>query len=208
MASAAAILAGRPSPAKRPSKQPPRFAQYLPKVLTGWKGSRSKIRPVEAAEWLHRTGDFMRKTLLTVALVLASGSAMASSIEIIGQNRTGNSSVVSVTCAACPPAVVETKSADAAPTLAPGTQEISIREVNGKKQIQRTESWMGGSPVTFVSSNALWLPQEPSIPSTADNASPGTDAVQTSAVSPSDPIPNSAHSNPRFENVPLRPSLK
>ena len=146
----------------------------------------------------------MRKTLLTVALVLASGSAMASSIEIIGQNRTSNGSVVSVTCTGCPPAVVKLKSADAAPTLAPGTQEISIRDVDGKKQIQRTEAWMGGSPVTFMSSNSLWLPQEPLIPSIPETAFPGTDVMQTSATSASDLNPTRAHNEPQFEGLPLR----
>lgn len=146
----------------------------------------------------------MRKTLLTVALVLASGSAMASSIEIIGQNRTSNGSVVSVICTACPPAAVKLKSADAAPTLAPGTQEISIRDVDGKKQIQRTEAWMGGSPVTFMSSNSLWLPQEPSIPSITETAFPGTDVMQTSATSASNPNPTKAYNEPQFEGLPLR----
>ncbi|MBD8685772.1 MULTISPECIES: plant virulence effector HPE1-like domain-containing protein [unclassified Rhizobium] len=148
----------------------------------------------------------MRKTLLTVALVLASGSAMASSIEIIGQNRTSNGSVVSVICAACPPAIVKSDSV-AAPTLAAGTQDVSIRDVDGKKQLVRTEAWLGGSPVTFVSSNALWLPEDTSIPNIAEHPLPGTDAVQTSAVSSTEPKAQEPQTAPLFSDAPLRPTL-
>lgn len=127
-------------------------------------------------------GGSMRKTLLTVAIVLASGSAMASSIDVIHGNRTGNGSVVSVTCEACPIAIVKAKPADAAPTLSPGTQNISIRDVDGKKQIVRTEAWLGGSPVTFVSKNAAWLPADDTATALAETAPTIDTLVKTSAV--------------------------
>ncbi|KXG87904.1 plant virulence effector HPE1-like domain-containing protein [Agrobacterium bohemicum] len=149
----------------------------------------------------------MGRTLLTVAIVLASGSAMASSIDVVRGNRTGNDSIVPVSCAACPPLKGKAKLQQTTPSLAAGTQDISIREVNGKKQIQRTEAWLGGSPVTFVSSNAVWLPQEPSIPSTAENTLPGTDAVKTSAVSPVTPNSDGPQNEPQLAGVPLRPAL-
>lgn len=153
------------------------------------------------------TGVFMGRTLLTIAIALASGSAMASSIDVIRGNRTGNDSIVSVSCAACPALKVETKPQETTPSLAVGTQDISIRDVKGKKQILRTEAWLGGSPVTFVSSNSLWLPQEPSVTSTAENTLPGTDAVQTSAVLPVQPKLDRHQTEPQLAEVPLRPTF-
>lgn len=125
----------------------------------------------------------MSKALLTVALVLASSSAMASSIEVIHGNRTGNGSVVSVTCEGCPKLAVKIKPlAETAPALAPGTQDISVRDVDGKKQMVRREAWLGGSPVTYVSNNPAWL-----TPDNSDTLLSGQPAtidrlVKTSAV--------------------------
>ena len=101
----------------------------------------------------------MRKLVLTAALVLASGTAMASSIEVVHGSRTANGSIISVSCASCPlPAPkVEAKPVT---TLSPGTQNISIRDIDGRKETVRTEAWLGGSPVTYVSANPIWLPQK------------------------------------------------
>ncbi len=104
------------------------------------------------------TGIFMRKTLLTIAVVLTSGTAMASSIEVIGQNRTGNGSLLSISCDGCPPPKPRQPAPQPTPVLSPGTQDISIRDVGGKREIVRTEAWLGGSPVTYVSSNPTWFP--------------------------------------------------
>lgn len=123
----------------------------------------------------------MRKILLTVTIVLASSSAMASSIEVIRGNRAANHSVISVQCEACPPAKVKPR-AEAAPTLAPGTQDISIRDVHGKKQIVRREAWLGGSPVTYVSNNPAWLPAEDANAVAAEQPTTIDALVKTSAV--------------------------
>jgi len=37
------------------------------------------------------------------------------------------------------------------PTLEAGTQSVVVRNIDGQKRVVRTEAWMGGSPVTFVS---------------------------------------------------------
>ncbi|SCX17501.1 plant virulence effector HPE1-like domain-containing protein [Agrobacterium rosae] len=124
----------------------------------------------------------MGRTLLTIAIVLASGSAMASSIEVIKGNRTGNDSVVSVLCEACPPFKAKLKIANVAPSLTPGTQDISIRDVNGKKQIVRTEAWLGGSPVTYVSNNPAWLPAEDAATAGTENTPTIDTLVKTSAI--------------------------
>lgn len=119
----------------------------------------------------------MRKTLLTVAIVLASSSAIASSIEIIGHDRTGNGSVISVTCAACPPSSAEKKAVVAMPALATGTQDVSIRDVDGKRQIVRTEAWLGGSPVTYISNNKAWFPADDTETATTIDTQAKTSAI-------------------------------
>ena len=81
----------------------------------------------------------MRTLLPTLALVLAATPGFAGSIE-------------TVSCADCPalkPKLkVSTYHVDA---IEPGTQKVEIREANGERKIFRTEAWMGGSPVLFVS---------------------------------------------------------
>jgi hypothetical protein len=142
----------------------------------------------------------MRRTLLTVAIVLASGSAMASSIELIRGNRT-------VSCSACPALERKVNKQQTTAPLAVGMQNISIRDVKGTKQILRTDAWLGGSPVTFVSSNPVWLSQDPSATANAETTSPGTDAVKTSAVSPAPQEADTPHVAPLFADAPLRPTM-
>lgn len=101
----------------------------------------------------------MRKLVLTAALVLASGTAMASSIEVVHGSRTANDSIISVSCASCPPPAPKTRP-QAVTTLSPGKQNVSIRDIDGRRQTVRTEAWLGGSPVTYISANPVWLPQE------------------------------------------------
>lgn len=149
----------------------------------------------------------MRRTLLTVAIVLASGSAMASSIELIQGDRTGNDSILSVSCSACPALEPKVNKQQTTAPLAVGTQDISIRDVKGTKQILRTDAWLGGSPVTFVSSNPVWLSQDPSAPANAEITPPGTDAVKTSAVSPAPQQADTPHVAPLFADAPLRPTM-
>ncbi|RAX42122.1 plant virulence effector HPE1-like domain-containing protein [Rhizobium tropici] len=95
----------------------------------------------------------MRLLFLTLACALAGGSAMASSIQSIdGTLQSGDSSIVDKSCADCPP--LKPKVAEKeykVPTLAPGTQSVVIRSIDGEKKVVRTEAWMGGSPVMFVS---------------------------------------------------------
>lgn len=149
----------------------------------------------------------MSRTLLTIAIVLASGSAMASSIEVIEGNRTGNDSILPVSCAACPALEPDMKEQPTAPASAIGKRAISIRDVKGTRQILRTDAVLGGSPVTFVSSNSVWLPEDPSASGNAENTLPGTDAVQTSAVRSEQPEAQRPQAAPLFAEVPLRPAL-
>ncbi|MBY5348659.1 plant virulence effector HPE1-like domain-containing protein [Rhizobium leguminosarum] len=96
----------------------------------------------------------MRQIFLGAAILLMAGSAMASSIEVVGKTAPrDDGSIVTETCAHCPPLQAElTKKDYTVPELKPGVLQASeIRDVGGEKKIYRTEGWMGGSPVVFVS---------------------------------------------------------
>ncbi|ANP84297.1 plant virulence effector HPE1-like domain-containing protein [Rhizobium leguminosarum] len=96
----------------------------------------------------------MRQIFLGAAILLMAGSAMASSIEVVGKAApSAEGSIVTETCAHCPPLQAElTKKDYTVPELKPGVLQASeIRDVDGEKKIYRTEGWMGGSPVVFVS---------------------------------------------------------
>lgn len=95
----------------------------------------------------------MRQIFLGAAILLMAGSAMASSIEVVGKTApSAEGSIVTETCAHCPPLQAElTKRDYTVPELKPGVLQASeIRDVGGEKKIYRTEGWMGGSPVVFV----------------------------------------------------------
>ncbi|RFB97175.1 hypothetical protein B5K11_04505 [Rhizobium leguminosarum bv. trifolii] len=97
----------------------------------------------------------MRQIFLGAAILLMAGSAMASSIEVIGKAapRPSEGSIVTESCGACPPLQAELVKRDyTVPELKPGVLQASeVRDVGGEKKIYRTEGWMGGSPVVFVS---------------------------------------------------------
>ncbi len=95
----------------------------------------------------------MRQFILGAAIALIAGSAMASSIDVIKPTAPeGNGSILKETCTSCPPlAVAERKKDYTVPTLASGSLQASeLRDVGGEKKLYRTEGWMGGSPVVFV----------------------------------------------------------
>ena len=95
----------------------------------------------------------MRQFILGTAIFLTAGSAMASSIEVIGEAaHTDGGSIVTETCTSCPPLQsTERKKDYTVPTLAPGVlQQSAVRDVGGEPKLYRTEGWMGGSPVVFV----------------------------------------------------------
>ncbi|CCM74632.1 plant virulence effector HPE1-like domain-containing protein [Rhizobium mesoamericanum] len=95
----------------------------------------------------------MRRLIWGAIAVFAAGSAFASSIEVVGKDaRTNGESITLESCKSCPPLeTVERKKDYTVPTLAPGSlQSSEIRDVNGEKKLYRTEGWMGGSPIVFV----------------------------------------------------------
>lgn len=113
----------------------------------------------------------MFRIVVTAGIVFISGTAMASSIEVLHGAKTSNGSVLIVTCDTCSSAK-PTSQPLTTPVLERGTQSVSTRDVGGRKETVRTEAWLGGSPVTYVSSNPLWLPQDHPVPAIADQTPP------------------------------------
>ena len=117
----------------------------------------------------------MRHLILTAAIALASGAASAASIEPIGGTHVGSASVIVKTCGDCP--VLKAKERVASytvPTLPDGTQRTEIRDINGERKLVRTEAWLGGSPVVFVSK----------LPAGMDDAKPTAAAISNVGIEP------------------------
>jgi len=94
----------------------------------------------------------MRILATTFAVLFMAAPALASSIEPFTGPSGASGSVSTVSCAACPALKTKPKSETYhVEAIEPGTQKIEIREENGERKIFRTEAWMGGSPVVFVS---------------------------------------------------------
>lgn len=131
----------------------------------------------------------MRLVLVT-ALVFASGSAaFASSITpISGAHQTV--SITRIACANCPagkpekPRQVSYK----VPELARGTQKIEVVDINGEKKIARTEAWLGGSPVIYVSKLPAGMTAERAIASLHPQASGSTEKGIAEVVASNDGI--------------------
>ncbi|ASR07671.1 MULTISPECIES: plant virulence effector HPE1-like domain-containing protein [Rhizobium] len=125
----------------------------------------------------------MRQIFLGAAILLMAGSAMASSIEVVGKTApSAEGSIVTETCAHCPPLQAElTKRDYTVPELKPGVLQASeIRDVGGEKKLYRTEGWMGGSPVVFVSKatpEAMLAAAPPALPADGIDMSATTAAV-------------------------------
>ncbi len=93
----------------------------------------------------------MRSLLPILACALAATPATASSIQPVTGGNKGQGSVATVSCAQCPPLKEKEKSNSyVVPEIEPGTQKVEIREVGGERKIFRSEAWLGGSPVLFV----------------------------------------------------------
>lgn len=91
------------------------------------------------------------RTLLIFAVLLAAAPAFAGSFEPVSGMTTAGS-IETVSCDDCP-ALKPKREASTyhVDAIDPGTQKVEIREANGERKIYRTEAWMGGSPVLFVS---------------------------------------------------------
>lgn len=95
----------------------------------------------------------MRATAVLL-LALAANPALAGSIDRVKSLPKGSEteSLMRVTCPACAaaPSTVNRKAADVV-TLKPGEQKVELKTINGEEKLVRTEAWLGGSPVVFIS---------------------------------------------------------
>ena len=116
--------------------------------------------------------------LLTSALILTSGTALASSITpLVGHG--GNGSVITKSCDDCSPVETEEEATGyTVPVLESGPQKTEIVEINGEKLLIRTEAWLGGSPVVHVSKVHEWMSEGGS----AIAAHTGTDGIDREAM--------------------------
>jgi hypothetical protein len=155
----------------------------------------------------------MRYFVSVALFALTSHAAMASSIEVIDHDRTDNKSIINLRCGSCPPLKEKvTASQYVAPSLQSGVQKTEIRDVNGTKEMFRTEAWLGGSPVVYVSTAKTWMPAEDSgttLAATKDgpeHAPDGIDfeATTTSISKPQPPVAASTVTKPDFSNFSLR----
>jgi hypothetical protein len=91
----------------------------------------------------------MRVHILALAAFSVTGFAHAASIDSVKTGVDKSRSIEAIHCAKC---VQEAKKkvAPAAIELAPGTQKVELRTVDGVTKVYRTEAWLGGSPVVFV----------------------------------------------------------
>ncbi len=127
----------------------------------------------------------MRRFALTSMILAASAWAtpgFASSIELASSFTADGSSIVQVTCADCPPpAPRNLKGQYVVPDVAPGAQSAEVIDVDGKKKLKRVESWLGGSPVVFMTSSEGWATNGSVIVAAAP-ASDGVDLEATTAA--------------------------
>ncbi|PPJ47577.1 hypothetical protein C0075_18730 [Rhizobium sp. KAs_5_22] len=125
----------------------------------------------------------MRHLFLTAAFLAVTGPALASSIEIVGPAPAKGASILVVNCTTCPPLkAVEDKKAYKVPQIAPGTQAAEIVEMDGEAKLRRTESWLGGSPVVFISKAEGWSTDGSVIAAAAIGPDDGIDVNATTAA--------------------------
>ncbi|MBP1859506.1 plant virulence effector HPE1-like domain-containing protein [Rhizobium herbae] len=91
----------------------------------------------------------MRALLFTLASLAAAGTAGASSVENATSASDGDS-ISQLSCAHCPPPVVKKNTSYIVPEVALGTERVELKEINGEMKLVRTEAWLGGSPVVFI----------------------------------------------------------
>jgi hypothetical protein len=78
---------------------------------------------------------------------------MASSIEVIGSDaQADNGSIITKQCTDLPAAAgrASQEGLCGSDACRRRLQQSQIRDVGGEKKLYRTEGWMGGSPIVFV----------------------------------------------------------
>jgi len=129
------------------------------------------------------------RLVLATAMVLASSSAFASSITMIGGAHPSSPSIVEKRCTDCAPLTPRTEASTyKVPELEPGTQKTDIVEINGEKKIARTEAWLGGSPVIYVSKLPTWMAGEKAVAALHPHGNGSTENELASTAASSDGV--------------------
>jgi hypothetical protein len=159
----------------------------------------------------------MPSPALLLLMSIAATPAAAASIEAMSTVPAAQStSIVTLGCLSCKAAEKPRLAVTTPSALAPGQQILTLQERHGKPVLLRTEAWMGGSPVTFVSLNPVWIDREEqaivlrAMPSGRTDPATPADALDTgtTAAVPPQPATRTAPSSPPdFSGVALRPSL-
>lgn len=125
----------------------------------------------------------MRHVILTALAVLSSGPVLASSIELVTPDTGSSHSILTMRCTDCPPPSADNRKPNyVVPSLAAGTQTVEIKDVDGVATMRRTEAWMGGSPVVFVSKADGWLAEGGMLATNGQKGDGIDPAATTSAV--------------------------
>lgn len=102
----------------------------------------------------------MRYLVLTAAILSVGSPVLASSITQLAETGPRNS-IVKHLCSTCGGRVAADKEDGVGvykvPTLGTDVQRTEIRDINGQPKLVRTDAWLGGSPVTFISKMPDWL---------------------------------------------------
>ncbi len=153
-----------------------------------------KLIVIEKGMKASRTGLAWKAIGLALsATVFSAGMANADSIDPITSGSSNTNSVVTIGCATCPALKSRAKSSDyVVQTLEPGTQRIETREINGVMKIVRTEAWMGGSPIVFISkvpgmentatASGEMVPPTDEMAISADDTPPPVDKLTTTSA--------------------------
>lgn len=162
----------------------------------------------------------MYSHLLTILALAAASPAAASSIENLSTIPIANpESVVEIRCGDCVGHETIEEPTYKVPELHGSTQRLELQDRNGKPALMRTEAFMGGSPVTFVSLNPVFIDSEKSAIAVRSGAPAKGDGVDmqatTSAVgtgtgtavdpAPVKALPADETSPPDFSGLELRP---
>ena len=91
----------------------------------------------------------MRSSAFPLLGILLAAPAAASSIEVPKEIGDANSITV-LACTACPPLIETQRRTYVVPEIAPNTDRTEVKDIGGRMKIVRTEAWLGGSPVRFV----------------------------------------------------------
>ncbi|MCO5731096.1 plant virulence effector HPE1-like domain-containing protein [Rhizobium sp. SSA_523] len=167
---------------------------------------------------------------LKLTLGLAS-PAVAGSIETWSTIPIAHPpSVTDIKCPDCTAKETVKLSTYTVPTLDDGQQKLQLLPRDGKQALVRTEAFMGGSPVTYVSLNPVFVETEqkalagdPALPSPVVSTGDGVDLEATtsavgqgsgltqplpSAVPPAEPAPDASKAStpPDFSGLELRPT--